>query len=251
MGRYSRQQAKPFLFFREGPAHTHFTAATTWPMVNGSRITYIKRMLIKKAKKITDSFSRPGKMPGYSYGLPAWECKTGSKLSKVKGTPCYDCYAKKHFYTMYPEIKEAQYRRLKATSHPQRVRAMAAQINSERIGKSGYFRWHDAGDIQSVKHLLKIFKVCKLTPKIKHWLPTQERPILKHIPIDRIPKNLKIILSGSKVDGIAPRKSWPWTSTVVTQEKKATCPSHKQGGKCLDCRRCWDKRVKNVNYLKH
>lgn len=231
------------------PTRTTQTA-TIWPMDHGTRFLYIDLMNIKDAKKITQSFSNPGKMPGYSYGLPAWECQTGSKLSKVPGTPCYDCYAKKHFYTMYPEIKAAQYRRLDATRHPLWVKAMATQINSIRIGKCGYFRWHDAGDIQSIKHLLKIFKVCRLTPKIKHWLPTQENKYLQKIPAARIPKNLKIILSGSKVDGVAP-KSWPWTSTVVTEKSKATCPAYKQGGKCLDCRRCWDKRVKNVNYFKH
>ena len=42
-------------------------------------------MNIKKAKLITGSMTRTSKMPGLSYSLPAWECKTGSKLRKVKG----------------------------------------------------------------------------------------------------------------------------------------------------------------------
>jgi hypothetical protein len=37
-------------------------------------------MLIKEAKKIIISLSKPDKMPGYAYGMPAWECKTGGKL---------------------------------------------------------------------------------------------------------------------------------------------------------------------------
>jgi hypothetical protein len=65
---------------------------------------------------------------------------------------------------------------------------MATQINSFKTVKN--FRWHDAGDIQSVKHLLKIFKVCKLTPTVKHWMPTKEAQFLKFIPVNRIPKNL-------------------------------------------------------------
>ena len=52
-------------------------------------------MLVKDALKITDSFTKTSKMPGLSYSLPAWECKTGWKLSKVPGTPCFFCYAKK------------------------------------------------------------------------------------------------------------------------------------------------------------
>ena len=52
-------------------------------------------MKIKDAIKITDSFTKTSKMPGLSYSLPAWECKTGWKLAQVPGTPCFSCYAKK------------------------------------------------------------------------------------------------------------------------------------------------------------
>jgi hypothetical protein len=40
--------------------------------------------------------------------------------------------------------------------------------------KANVFRWHDSGDVQDLKHLAKIFKVARLTPNIKHWLPTRE-----------------------------------------------------------------------------
>jgi molybdenum-dependent DNA-binding transcriptional regulator ModE len=39
-------------------------------------------MNILEAKEITGSLSKPSKMPGWSYGLPAKECKTGGKLTK-------------------------------------------------------------------------------------------------------------------------------------------------------------------------
>ena len=44
---------------------------------------------------------------------------------------------------------------------------------------------------------------------------------------------------------------WNYTSTVVTDPKKATCPAPKQGNECKSCRACWDKKVKNVAYLAH
>ena len=56
-------------------------------------------MLVKDALKITDSFTKTSKMPGLSYSLPAWACQTGSKLRKVKTSPCYGCYALKGNYT--------------------------------------------------------------------------------------------------------------------------------------------------------
>ena len=184
-------------------------------------------------------------MPGYSYGLPAWECQTGGKLSKIKGTVCYDCYAKKGFYAMYKTVKEAQYKRFKAIDRPKWVYMMASQIN---LFKTKEFRWHDAGDIKSVKHLLKIFKVCRLTPGVKHWMPTREAWTQRFQ--DRAPSNLTIRFSMPMVDQPA-AGNWRNTSTVVTDEKKATCPAPKQDNKCGDCRACWDPSVKNVAYLAH
>ena len=148
---------------------------------------------------------------------------------------------------MYKNVKRAQYERFKAVDRPKWVYMMASQI---RLFKTKEFRWHDAGDIKSIKHLLKIFKVCKLTPGVKHWMPTKEAQYLKKIPIKRVPKNLIIRLSGTNVDGPA-GKFWPWSSTVTTNPKKATCPAPKQGGKCLDCRKCWSRKIKNITYLKH
>ena len=108
-------------------------------------------MKVKDAKKITESLTRTSKMPGLSYSLPAWECKTGAKLVKVPGSVCAGCYAMKGNYTRYPAIKAAQYRRLDAINHPQWVEAMAA-----RIKKLKWFRWHDAGDVQSKEHMANI-----------------------------------------------------------------------------------------------
>ena len=206
-------------------------------------------MKVKDALKITDSFTRTGKMPGLSYSLPAWECQTGSKLRKVKGSPCYGCYALKGNYTRYPAIKEAQYRRLEAIKHPEWVIAMAAVIKRQK-----FFRWHDAGDIQSHEHMKKIIEVCKLTPNTKHWLPTQERQYLPKP--EEVPANLVIRLSRSKIDG-AEAKAWFHQSSVITKDSPSygatsvVCPAPEQGGKCASCRQCWNPEIKNVSYWKH
>ena len=132
-------------------------------------------MRIEKAKEITGSLSKPSKMPGHAYGLPAKECKTGGKLQKVKGSTCYGCYALKGCY-VFKVVQDAQYKRLKAIRHPLWVRAMAMQINSK---KTKFFRWHDSGDIQDLKHLAKIFEVAKRSPDVQHWLPTREEWTVK------------------------------------------------------------------------
>ena len=200
-------------------------------------------MRVKDAVKITGSMTRTKKMPGLSYSLPAWECITGAKLRKVPGSVCAGCYALKGNYTRYPAIKAAQYYRLATLMEPDWIPAMVAQVKRQK-----WFRWHDAGDIQSAKHLTNIFEVCKLTPNTRHWLPTREARFLSLIDPDIIPANLIIRLSGHMVDG-KNASWWPWTSAVSSKSK--TCPAKDQGNKCGDCRSCWNREVPNVTYPKH
>jgi hypothetical protein len=128
-------------------------------------------MKTSEALKLVGGLSKPSKMPGWAYGLPAKECKTGSKLVKVKGSTCEGCYALKGCY-VFKVVQEAQYRRLASVKHPLWTGAMALLINSK---KSKWFRWHDSGDVQDEDHLTKIFAVCKL----RRRLSTGCRPV-KH-----------------------------------------------------------------------
>ena len=202
-------------------------------------------MKVKEAAAITGSMTRTSKMPGLSYSLPAWECKTGARLRKVKNSVCAGCYALKGNYTRYPAIKAAQYVRLKAITGPRWVDSMVAQIKRQK-----FFRWHDAGDIQSMDHLNKIFEVCRLTPETRHWMPTREAQFLNQIKPEEVPTNLIIRMSSHMIDQ-GPVKFWPWTSTVTSKKEGATCPAPQQGGKCGDCRNCWNRSTPNVEYGKH
>ena len=197
-------------------------------------------MKVKEAKEITGSLTRTSKMPGLSYSLPAWECKTGSKLRKIKNSVCASCYALKGNYTRYPAIKAAQYVRLEALKDQRWIAAMVAQVIRQK-----YFRWHDAGDVQDEAHLQKIFRVCELTPETKHWMPTREAWIKDHL--DSKPENLVIRFSPPMIG--QRNESWPNSSMVVL--KDASCPAPSQGNSCGDCRACWDPSVKVVSYGKH
>ena len=193
-----------------------------------------------EAEKITGGLSAPGKMPEGSYNLPARACQTGAKLRQIPGTPCYGCYAFKGRYN-FSNVKDALTRRLESLTHPQWIRAMTVLIKGKK-----HFRWHDSGDIQSVKHLIKIFEVCKNTPSTKHWLPTQER---KYLPLGSYPDNLTIRLSNAK-NNTAPGQAWTHWSTVVDKGSHS-CPASSQGNKCGTCRACWSRDVKHVTYPKH
>ena len=199
-------------------------------------------MQTKDALKIIGgSLSKPSKMPGWSIGLPAKECKTGGKLQAVKGSVCYDCYALKGCY-VFKVVQDAQYRRLAAIKSSDWVEAMAHLINSK---KPDVFRWHDSGDVQDLDHLHKIFEVCKLTPDTRHWMPTREAWIKNHLASK--PSNLVIRFSPPMIG--QENTTWPNSSMVV--ETGATCPAPSQGGKCGSCRQCWDSNIKVVSYGKH
>ena len=206
---------------------------------------------LKDAMALVGGCSNPKKMPGLSYGLPTDECHTGMKLKVIPNTVCYGCYADKGHYKQYKiAVKKAQYRRLESISNPLWIKAMIYILNhSKSILDTGVFRWHDSGDIQSVEHLDKIVRIAIATPDVKHWLPTKESNWIQKYA-NPIPKNLVIRLSGSFVDGKEPI-SWSHTSTVVTDEDKATCRAFENGGECGDCRQCWDDTVKNVSYFNH
>ncbi|BCV06158.1 MAG: hypothetical protein CM15mV127_060 [Caudoviricetes sp.] len=70
-------------------------------------------MKTKGSIKIVGGPFEAFKMPGWAYGLPAAECKTGSKLAQQPNTVCSGCYALKGCY-VFPVVQAAQYRRLKA-----------------------------------------------------------------------------------------------------------------------------------------
>ena len=79
----------------------------------------LKKEVIMKTQEAWDlvgGLSKPSKMPGWAYGLPAKECKTGSKLRLVKDSVCYNCYALKGCY-VFKVVQEAQYRRLASIKH--------------------------------------------------------------------------------------------------------------------------------------
>ena len=201
-------------------------------------------MLKKQAQKIVGGLSKPSKMPGPAYNLPAAACITGAKLVKVPGSVCAGCYALKGRYR-FNNVQAALQRRLQAIASPQWVKAMTVLVSGHP-----FFRWHDSGDIQSIEHLKNIFKVCENTPETRHWLPTREARFLKLVQPEDVPKNLIIRLSGHMIDQPA-ATWWPHTSTVTTAPGSRTCPAPEQDNACGSCRACWDKNIGNIAYGKH
>lgn len=206
-----------------------------------------------EAASIVGGLSAPSKMPCHGYSIPAQACGIGSQLRKVKGSICSFCYALKGRY-LFTNVRDALARRLESLNHPLWVDAMALLINST---KNDVFRWHDSGDIQSLEHLERIADVCRMTPNVRHWLPTREYAIVtaykdKH---GAFPDNLTVRLSAYMIDGPLPmgaaERLGVTVSGVTSDRSAVTCEAYKQGGKCLDCRACWDSSKKVILYPKH
>lgn len=210
-----------------------------------------------KAVAITGGLGEPSKMPGRSFGFSATRCITGSKLRQVPGSVCSNCYACKGFY-VFKNVKSAHARRFAklrlALANPkartQWVEAMATMISRTR---EPYFRWHDSGDLQSIDHLRLIAEVARLTPTVKHWLPTREYRIVRSfLASDGCPENLVIRLSAHMKNQVLPL-DMP-TSAVYENLEDAPgyhCPARSQGNECGPCRSCWDPTVPVVVYPAH
>lgn len=216
-------------------------------------------MHIEELERLTGGLSRPSKMPCYGYSLPARACHVGSKLRDVEGSVCSRCYAMKGRFVFSP-VQTAMQRRLDAVLEADWLDVPIDMGWSEnmveligRLERSGYFRWHDSGDLQSERHLRRIIYVAQRLPKIRFWIPTRETMMVQRVVRDeKVPKNLTIRLSAAMIDGPPPtalaRNLGLKTSGVVTTG--ATCPAPRQGGVCGDCRACWSKQ-QHVTYALH
>lgn len=212
------------------------------------------KLTIKQLEEAVGGLSQPSKMPGLAIGLPAWKCKLGSILRKKRGSVCHECYALKGMY-VFPTVKAAQMRRLKAIEDPNWVANMVALLRAKYRNKTGddrVFRFHDSGDIQSVQHLRKIVRIAKALPDIRFWLPTRERDMVREFLLadKKFPRNLTVRISAPMIGQWSPVLDGTVNSTVGSGTGYA-CPARKQGNNCGDCRACWSKDIKIVDYPLH
>jgi len=203
----------------------------------------------KTVLDIVGGLSMTTKMPCAGYSLSPLHCKMGQIMSKNPNNVCSKCYAKRGHYK-YSNVIRAHDKRLQSLKNPLWVDAMVFLINDMK-----YFRWHDSGDIQDMKHLKMIIEVANRTSNTKHWLPTREFKLLSSYVQNngKIPKNLIIRLSAIQFESNPPIELAKRLNVLVSGVSKLnyTCPASKQGNECGDCRMCWDKKTFSVTYKRH
>lgn len=230
--------------------------------------------VLPKCKAISN---RNSKMPGYTYGTSAWFCKTGSKLAKIKGSICSNCYAMKGRYVIDNVMKSKDMKSytieyyddqgdftpwIIALTQIIKRRCTIKEIKDKQgdiilTKDNTWFRWHDSGDIQSVLHLEAINQIALNCPDVKFWIPTREGKMVKQfLKNNEVASNLCIRISGH----IIGKKASDFgtglpTSSVDFEGSKHHCIAPKQDGACdghlASCRNCWDSSIPNVNYHQH
>jgi hypothetical protein len=217
-------------------------------------------MKTAELEKMVGGLSYPSKMPGLAYGLPARACILGKILRETPGSVCSVCYAFKGNYA-FPCVVNAQARRLKIIRENLFgwKTAMVSLLDRKLSSKSRadrVFRWHDSGDLQSPEHLSAIVDIAKVLPRIRFWLPTREREMVKEwlsTHPQGFPRNLVVRISVAMIgQRFVPGLHVKGTvSSTVGAGKGFHCPAHTQGNQCLDCRACWTKSVPVVDYSRH
>ena len=208
-------------------------------------------LTIADLEKRVGGLSKPSKMPGRAWSIPATECKLGTILRKKAGSTCASCYALKGRY-VFPSVKAAMASRFRKLRNLDKwTENMVAVINARAHLPAGqWFRWHDSGDIQSTEHFIAIVKIAKECPDVQFWLPTREwRMIRQWVDQNWIPSNLCVRGSAQMIGQEA---AYPdIQSSTVGSGVGYRCPAPDQGNQCGDCRACWDRGIPNIDYAKH
>jgi hypothetical protein len=247
-----------FNFFACLPLGTLLSINQSTVNINQSQNMQTIKPLSKTAiealsRALVGGYSNTSKMPCRAWSIPASTCHTGSRLAQIKGTVCEDCYALKGFYSI-PSNQTTLHKRLATAADLEQWTRNHIKL-IPLVETSGYFRWFDSGDLQSIAMLAAIATIARALPGIKFWLPTKEHAFVAAWirQGNVVPSNLIIRLSAYKLGAKAPAIATKLGvhASTVNATTGLQCNAPKQDNACLDCRACWSKAVPSINYTKH
>lgn len=210
---------------------------------------------IHSLESLVGGLTQTSKMPWLSFSLSAETCKTGSKLREVDGSVCSKCYACKGFYCMQ-SVQRAQQERLEILlDDPEKWAGFMALLIERKAGNitdsKRFFRWHDSGDVQSTDHFDAIVWIAERVPSVRFYLPTKERWVARDAQLGAIPANLTVRLSAPMI-GQTVKMTGPNLYATVGAGEGNHCPADEGNEyKCGDCRMCWDRLIRLIDYTQH
>lgn len=195
--------------------------------------------------------SKASKMPCRSWSLEALTtCPASKKSNGELVDACKGCYATTGNYR-FPNVKAPRLENQKDWKRPEWVADMVQQLDNDR-----YFRWFDSGDMYSLRLAVKIYEVMKLTPWVKHWIPTRMHKFAKFKTIIEHMKALPNVSVRLSSDSVTGEFEAHHGSTIIPEgntipDGVSACHAYENHGKCGTCRKCWDKSIPVIGYIAH
>ena len=187
-----------------------------------------------------------------SWSLQALETCPGSiSSSGALVDACSGCYATTGCYS-FKGTKAVRADNKAAWQEADWIDVMVKALSKQR-----FFRWFDSGDMYSLALAEKMLAVMEATPNTKHWLPTRMYKFPKFQAVLKAMQalpNVMVRYSSDAVDGSYTEGLHG--STIVPSADTApagvtVCQAYSQGGKCLDCRACYNKDIAVIGYPAH
>ena len=196
--------------------------------------------------------SKTSKLGTKSWSLQAVETCPGAVGADGALVPaCSGCYATAGCYN-FPDTKK-----VRADNKAQWKDNDFVDQFTKALNKQSHFRWFDSGDMYALELAEKMYQIMVATPATKHWLPTRMYKFQKFQDVlarmQALP-NVMVRPSSDAVDGTYTKGVHG--STILPDATSAdsdtfVCNAPSQGGKCLDCRACYDKAVPVIGYIAH
>jgi hypothetical protein len=195
--------------------------------------------------------SKASKMPCRSWSLEALTtCPASKKSNGELVDACKGCYATTGNYR-FPNVKAPRLENQQDWKRSEWVEDMVQQLDNDR-----YFRWFDSGDMYSLRLAVKIYEVMKLTPWVKHWIPTRMHKFAKFKTIIEHMKALPNVSVRLSSDSVTGEFEAHHGSTIIPEGSTipkgvSVCHAYDNAGKCGTCRKCWDKSIPVIGYIAH
>ena len=164
---------------------------------------------------------------------------------------CAGCYAVGGNYR-YPNVREPRIENREDWKRPEWVADMVAALRNDR-----FFRWFDSGDMYALPLAEKILEVMKLTPDVRHWVPTRMYKFRKFADVIARMQALPNVMVRPSSDSVTGEYT-PGVhgSTIVPAADQVPagatlCHAANNAGKCGACRACYSKDVAVVAYVAH
>lgn len=204
--------------------------------------------------------SKTSKLGTFSWSLQAREtCPGAVDTDGVTVPACAGCYATTGYYHM-PSVIKVRADNRTAWRDDGFVADMITALRHEK-----HMRLFDSGDFYHAELATKWLKIMMALPSVQFWVPTRSHKVarinLVLSEMEALP-NVAVRYSADSIDGTFDPELHG--SVIYTDDVQLPgnllqdglvykCPAYTEthAGKCLDCRKCYDKTTPVIAYKAH